>query len=129
LPPIAERRAALTPYVNKEIMMGIRPESIHDDPLFLQEHPDWTIDVQVDVVEPMGSEIYVYFSLNGSNVVARLDVNSEARVLQRHKLAFDMSMVRFFDKESQQVIHRPEHQSVAGLLSNDQKGSSCTGNS
>jgi len=112
LPQLDEHREALAPYVNKEIVMGIRPESIYDDALFLQDHPDWTMDVQIDVVEPVGSENYVHFSLNGSNVVARLDASSQARVLQRHKVAFDMSMVRFFDKESQEVIHRPEHQST-----------------
>ncbi len=107
---LPERREALTPYIGKEIVMGIRPEAINDDRPFLDAHPDWTIDVHVDVVEPMGSENYVYFTLSGENVIARLAANSQAKVLQSHKIAFDMSLARYFDKETQEVIHRPGYQ-------------------
>ena len=112
LPPIEERREALTPYIGKEIVFGIRPEAIYDDGVFLEAHPDWTLDVHVDVVEPMGSENYVYFSLNGENLIARLEATSQAKVLQRHQVAFDMSMARYFDMGTQEVIHRPGHQTA-----------------
>jgi len=111
LSPIEERREALTPYIGREIVLGIRPEAIHDDALFLQDHPEWVMDTFIDVVEPMGSEHYVYFTLNGENVIARFDANSQARVLQNHRVAFDMSLARYFDPETQEVIHRPGYQS------------------
>ena len=110
LPPLEERREALTPYIDKEIIFGIRPEAVYDDAAFLEANPDWVVDVHVDVLEPMGAEHYVYFSLNGENVIARLDATSQAKVLQRHTLAFDMSMARYFDMETQEVIHRPGYQ-------------------
>lgn len=110
LPPITERREALTPYIGKEIILGIRPEAIHDDEAFLQAHPDWSVNVTVDVVEPMGSENYVYFSFDGENVIARVGANSTAKVLQQHKVAFDMSLARYFDAETQEVIHRSNYQ-------------------
>jgi len=84
--------------------MGIRPESISDDPAFLEAHPDWTLDVQIDVVEPMGFENYLYFNVNGENIVARVDSTSKAKVLQKHKIAFDLNFVHFFDEETQEVI-------------------------
>jgi multiple sugar transport system ATP-binding protein len=112
LPPSPERREALTPYIGKEIILGIRPEAINDDIPFLQVHPEWTINVHVEVVEPMGSENNVYFTLNGENVVARLMANSEAKVLQSHKIAFDMSLARYFDPETQEVIHRPGYRAT-----------------
>ncbi|MDI6880253.1 MAG: sn-glycerol-3-phosphate ABC transporter ATP-binding protein UgpC [Desulfitobacteriaceae bacterium] len=112
LPSIEERREALTPYVNKEIIFGIRPEAIYDDAAFLEANPDWVVDVHVDVLEPMGAEHYVYFSLNEENVIARLDATSQAKVLQRHKVAFDMNMARYFDMETQEVIHRPGYQTA-----------------
>ncbi len=112
LPSIEERREALTPYVNKEIIFGIRPEAIYDDAAFLEANPDWVVNVHVDVLEPMGAEHYVYFSLNEENVIARLDATSQAKVLQRHKVAFDMNMARYFDMETQEVIHRPGYQTA-----------------
>ncbi|WP_425807752.1 ABC transporter ATP-binding protein [Desulfitobacterium sp. Sab5] len=109
LPPIPERREALAQYIGKEIILGIRPEAIHDDVAFLEAHLDWTVNVKVDVVEPMGSENYVYFTLDGENVIARVGANSTAKVLQQHKIAFDMSLARYFDAETQEVIHRPDY--------------------
>lgn len=109
LPPIAERKEALTPYIGKEIILGIRPEAIDDAPAFLDAHPEWTLNVNVDVVEPMGSENYVYMTINGENVIARVDATSTAKVLQKHKVAFDMSAARYFDAETQEVIHRSDY--------------------
>ena len=105
--PLEERREALTPYIGKEIIMGIRPESIEDDIAYLEAHPNWTVDVQVDVVEPMGAENYIHFAINGENVIARVGATSPAKVLQEHKVAFEMSAARYFDAETQDVIHRP----------------------
>lgn len=110
LPPIEERREALSPYIGKDIVLGIRPEAIYDDAHYLEAHPDWNIDVKVDVVEPMGSENYVYFGINGENVIARVESTSPAKVMQQHKVAFDMSLARFFDPETQEVIHRPGYE-------------------
>ena len=110
LAPFAERREALTPYLGKEIIIGIRPESINDDIPYLEEHPAWTIDVHVDVVEPLGAENYIHFTVNGENLIARVEATSQSKPLQIHKVAFDMSQARYFDVETQAVIHRPGYQ-------------------
>lgn len=110
VPALPERREALTPYLGKEIMMGIRPEAIKDEPGFLEAHPEWIVDVHVDVVEPMGSENYVYFSVNGENIIARVGATSTVKVRQNHKIAFDMGLARYFDIDTQEVIHRPGYQ-------------------
>lgn len=108
--PLEERREALTPYLGKEIIMGIRPESIFDDQPYLKEHSTWAVDVKIDVVEPMGSENYIHFMLNGENVIARVEAASKAKVLEKHQVAFDMSTARYFDAETQLVIHKPGHE-------------------
>jgi len=109
-PVLAERSEALKPYIGKEIIVGMRPEHIRDDVGFIETHPDWTIDINVDVVEPMGFEHVVYFTLNGENVVARFDGNSSVKVMQKHRIAFDMNFARFFNPETQEVIHRPGYE-------------------
>jgi multiple sugar transport system ATP-binding protein len=110
LPTFVERREALTPYLGKEIIMGIRPESINDDISYLEEHPDWTVNVQVDVVEPLGAENYIHFTINGENLIARVEATSQSKPQQIHKVAFDMSKTRYFDVETQDVIHRPGYE-------------------
>src|SRR5665648_229179 len=107
---IPERREALTPYLGKEIILGIRPEKIMDNEAFLEAHQDWVVDVKIEVVEPMGSESVVYFSLNGVNVTARVNSTSTAEVLTHHKVAFDMEQARYFDPDTEDVIHRQGYQ-------------------
>jgi multiple sugar transport system ATP-binding protein len=104
LPVQGARNKELASYVGKELFMGIRPEAIHDDKEYLQAHPTWTVEVNVEVVEPMGAEHYLYFNLTGANVVARVGVESDAKVLQQHTVAFDMNLVHFFDAQTQEVI-------------------------
>ena len=43
-------------YIGKEVYMGIRPENIHDEPAFISAYPDACIDVDVEIIELMGSE-------------------------------------------------------------------------
>ncbi len=112
LPPLEERREALTPYLGKEIIIGIRPEAINDDSTYLKEHPEWTTDVQVDVVEPLGAENYIHFTINGENLIARVEATSQSKPLQVHKIAFDMREARYFDVETQKVIHRIGYQAA-----------------
>lgn len=109
LAPSGERREALTPYLGKEIILGIRPESIHDDSTYLSNHPDWTVDVHVDVVEPLGAENYIHFTINGENLIARVEATSQSKPLQNHKVTFDMTQARYFDVETQAVIHSQAH--------------------
>ena len=104
LPICPAHSSRLQPYAGKELILGIRPDAIHDEAAFLDAHPSWSLDVQVDVVEPMGSESYIYFSLNGDNFVARVAPESNARVSARHRLAFDMKKLHFFDRETQKAI-------------------------
>jgi multiple sugar transport system ATP-binding protein len=104
LSPANECLTWLRPYIGKEIILGIRPEAIRDDAAFIESHPDWALDINVEVVEPMGSEYYIYFSLNDEDVVARVDANSKVKVRQQHRVAFDMDRARYFDIETQKTI-------------------------
>ena len=104
LPVSAAHRAQLLPHVGKEIIIGIRPDAIHDETAFLVAHPDWSLDVHIDVVEPMGSESYIYFCLNSENIVARVAPSSSAHVMAHHRLAFDMDKAHYFDSDTQNAI-------------------------
>lgn len=74
--------------------------------ILLEEHEHFFLLLEA-MLEINLSENYVYFTLNGENIIARVEATSTAKVLQKQKVAFDMSLARYFDKETQQVIHRP----------------------
>jgi multiple sugar transport system ATP-binding protein len=100
------RRAALVPWTGKDIVLGIRPDAIRDDAAFATAQPHWGVEVDVDVVEPMGSESYVYFSLGTASCVARLPPSTTARVKARHRLTLDLDQAHFFDATTEAAITR-----------------------
>ncbi len=93
-------------YVEKEVYMGIRPENIHDEEVFLVNSPDSVIETKVEVVELMGSETYLYLRTTGKdeNIIARVDPRSTARSGDAIKVAFDSNRLHFFDKETEATI-------------------------
>ena len=91
-------------YVNKKVDMGIRPENIHDKLFLAEAPPENTIKSTVEVVEPMGSEIYLYLTTGHHSFVARVDPHQPADVHQNLEVVFDMSKVHFFEGETEETI-------------------------
>lgn len=105
--PIPKTRASiiktLDSYVDKEVVLGIRPEDIED--ANLQKDVDGAeINAKVDVTEPMGAEVYVYFSAGDNVFIARLDVATSAKDGSMLKVAMNMAKIHLFDKQTEQVI-------------------------
>lgn len=91
-------------YVNKEVIMGIRPEDLHDEPVFLEASPESVIEPVVEVVEKMGAENYLYLQFKGVQLTARVDARSKATVDTTIKIALDMNKVHVFDKETEEAV-------------------------
>ncbi len=89
----------LSPYREKEIWLGIRPEHIS-----LSVSKKSKINGTVEVVEPMGNEIFVYFHCGGSQIVARM-TPAPVEAGSKRDFDFDMTKALFFDKTSENVIH------------------------
>jgi multiple sugar transport system ATP-binding protein len=63
------------------------------------------VKARVEVVEPMGNEIYVYFSTKpGAMHVARLTATDEPELRQEMGFVFDTSKVHLFDAETERAI-------------------------
>lgn len=88
-------------YIGKEIIMGIRPEDIHDEPLFVQSALGAAFTINIEVVELMGAETVLYSSIEGHQLIARIDSRTDIKSGQSAHLAFDMNKVHFFDKETE----------------------------
>lgn len=94
----------LTGYVGKEVVFGIRPEDIYDK-LFVTDTPtDNVLTVTVEVIEPMGSEVYLYLNTGLHTFIAKLPGHAKPEVNQEMDLVFDMSKAHFFDKSSEETI-------------------------
>ncbi len=93
-------------YIGKTVKMGMRPENIHDEEYFIQNSLDSIIEVNVDVVEMMGSVTYLYLDVDGADamVIASVDPRTTTRAGDRVKLALDMNRVQFFDIDTEETI-------------------------
>ncbi|MBB3113148.1 multiple sugar transport system ATP-binding protein [Paenibacillus phyllosphaerae] len=89
-------------YAGKEIILGIRPEDLHEEPVFLEASPNTVVTAHVEVSENLGHEMYLYLNgLGKDTVIARVDGRSGLKEGTNVKLAFDMNKVHVFDKESE----------------------------
>ena len=89
-------------YVNREIILGVRPEDIHEEPVFLDASPDTVIYASVEVAENLGHEMFLYLAgLGKENVIARVDGRAGIQEGQNVKLAIDMNKVHVFDKDTE----------------------------
>ena len=111
LPQDKANNPDLKEYVGQEVIFGIRPEAIHDEPMYLQTLADTTMKVNVDVTELMGAEIYLYLGFegmedatNGSNIIARVSSRSRAQAGDTITVAIDASRIHIFDKDTEKCI-------------------------
>ncbi|TDF97010.1 ABC transporter ATP-binding protein [Paenibacillus piri] len=88
-------------YVGKEVILGIRPEDFHEEPVFLEASPNTVVNAHIEVAENLGHEMFLYLTGIGKNsVVARVDGRSGFKESMNVKLAIDMNKVHFFDQET-----------------------------
>jgi multiple sugar transport system ATP-binding protein len=104
LPSEKANNPALQEYIGKEVVAGLRPECIHDSPMQLAAYADSVIDTYVDVTELMGAEIYLYLKLGETNLIARVSSRSTSRAGDNIKVAFDMTRLHIFDKDTERCI-------------------------
>jgi len=95
---------SLKPYEGRRIIMGIRPENIYDRLFAKDASDDYSVRATVDVVEPMGSEIYLHLMRDTNRFVARVGPNDTAQVNQDLELVFDMTKAHYFDPDTEMSI-------------------------
>lgn len=91
-------------YIGKDVVLGIRPEDLHDEEVFLEAYPESVIEAKVEVTELMGSETYLYLDLKGQSLTARVDPRSTARTGDIIKIGLDLNKLHLFDKETEMTI-------------------------
>ena len=90
--------------VGKSAVLGIRPEDLHNDEMFLTTYPDATLRTRVEVVEHMGSELYLHVAAGGQTLVARVSARFDVKPGTSLPLALDLNKVHVFDAETEQAI-------------------------
>ena len=95
LEPLANR------YIDKEIVFGIRPEHITNEP---KEGSSLPVTLTVDIAEPMGSESLVYMKAGTGNLIARIHGEHLFHLGEQVTVQLDLDKVSLFDAETEKVM-------------------------
>jgi multiple sugar transport system ATP-binding protein len=90
-------------YSGKSLWLGIRPEDIYDSDSFNRNNSA-KIDVKLEVVEPMGNEIFLYFTIEAAQFVARIPAREKPEPNTKRTLSFDLDKLHFFDADTEKSI-------------------------
>ncbi|MBQ2712323.1 MAG: ATP-binding cassette domain-containing protein, partial [Clostridia bacterium] len=123
-------------YINtgKQLVLGVRPEDIHEEQSFIANSEGTTIKVRVDVIEKLGSETLLYCNFNtearaedeqedsleklkelaaqgksiydeeGATLTAKVDPRTTAQRDEVLTLAIDTYHIHLFDKDTEQTL-------------------------
>jgi multiple sugar transport system ATP-binding protein len=98
-----EYHERISPYIDREIVMGIRPENIGSP--IAEAHPaPLKIPATIEVIEPMGSETYLNLTTGKNNFVARIDPHRQCRMGEQIVLAALPEKLHFFDSSTTSAI-------------------------
>ena len=91
-------------YDGKTVVLGIRPENIHDEESFIAANRDSIIRSNIKVYELLGAEVYLYFDVEGTQMTARVNPRTTLRTGSDATFALDMEKIHIFDKETELTI-------------------------
>ncbi len=81
-----------------QVVLGIRPEAISDEPHARFEKQDNQLQTTVSLVQPLGDKMDVYLSTSqGTQLVAHMDAFSDLRALEPLSVRIDMQRAHFFE--------------------------------
>jgi len=104
LPEAKAKQLEGSEYIGKKVLMGIRPENIHDEAIMAGLTPECSVNAHVDLTEMMGAETYLYVTIEGVPFIARVNPRTTAKVGDDINLIFEGNKIHLFDKETEVAI-------------------------
>lgn len=104
LPPAKAKKLIAGNYGGKKVVLGIRPEDVDDSEIALETHKAGLVTTEVSGYELHGSEVLLYYTIDGNTMTAKVDARTSARLGDKVKLAFDIEKIHVFDKETELTI-------------------------
>ena len=111
---IVDRIKNLNEYLDtqKPVILGVRPEDIHQDEMFIAGSPETTLKCRIDVIEKLGAETQVYCELdyegkeaslidNSTQMIAKISSRAVVALNDIVTLAFDANHIHLFDGETE----------------------------
>lgn len=91
-------------YDGKTVVLGIRPEDLHDESEFVESSQGTALKARIRVYEMVGAEVFLCFEYEGTNMTARVAPKTAARTGDIVKFALDADKIHVFDKDTEKTI-------------------------
>jgi len=104
LPEGKAKKLEGTDYIGKEVVLGIRPEALHEEEAYIASMPESVVEAKIDVTEMMGAETYLYMDIEGVKFTARVNRRTMAKAGDVIKIALEANKIHLFDKETEKTI-------------------------
>ncbi|MBQ5911456.1 MAG: sn-glycerol-3-phosphate ABC transporter ATP-binding protein UgpC [Clostridia bacterium] len=104
LPASKNKDGVLDAYVGKEVIMGIRPEDVHNEEDLVAKFPEGIVEANVEVTELMGAETYLYMNCEEQSINARVEPTNTAKPGDRIKITLEPGKIHLFDKDTEVTI-------------------------
>ncbi len=91
-------------YEGKDLIFGIRPEDIHNEPLVLESNPDLIVKSKVAVSELLGAETMLYSVIGEHEFISRVGSQDLYKPGEVVELSFNLNKAHFFDKDTEKAI-------------------------
>ncbi len=96
-------REKLAPYTDQKVIFGVRPEHVGSPTA--EATPDVPkMAANVEVIEPMGSETYLYLNTGHNDFIARVDSHRRCSVGDQLQIAVMIDKAHVFDAVTKNVI-------------------------
>ena len=104
IPMPGEWTPKIEKYASGDIIFGVRPEDIGSERAELDKSSP-LIHAQIEVMEPMGAETYLYLNVGTENAcIARIDAHRTAKVGEELHLAVLMTKAHIFDPATEKLV-------------------------
>jgi len=88
-------------YLGKDVVLGFRPEDVHDQEDMLEKYADARNTFTVDVAELLGAETNIHITIGDNNIIAKVSARSDLSIGSKIDLSINMEKSHFFDVETE----------------------------
>lgn len=93
------------PYIDKELILGVRPEDIHNKSFYQHGLTNGnTINATIEFVELIGSEKYLHLDTGKNSLIMRVEPYNTAKVNQKIEVSIVLEKIHLFDPVLQKAI-------------------------
>jgi multiple sugar transport system ATP-binding protein len=94
----------IAPYEGKKVTFGFRPEDMIDEAI-AKDKEGKVIRAKVEVIEPLGSEIFLYLTAGEDSFVVRVPHQYKTEIGSEVGFAIDLTKCHLFDIETEKAIY------------------------